>query len=86
LRDRFDFFGEDVLAHAVGAGEHSSKGPELDRLLRENRDQILEWLQEKRDEAAHRAERSERVQGWTLVFAFLGVIVGILALVVTLVR
>jgi hypothetical protein len=73
LRDRFELFGQDVMAHAIGAGEHSSKGVELDGLLRQNRAEILEWLREKRDEAAQHADRLETVEWAILIFVVIGV-------------
>jgi hypothetical protein len=78
LRDQFELFGEAVLAHAVGAGEHSSKGIELDGLLRQNRTEILDWLREKRDEAARHADRLETVEWAILLFVVTGVIVDLL--------
>lgn len=75
LRDRFELFGEDVLAHAVGAGEHSSKGVELDGLLQQKRDEILRWLREKRDQAARHADRNEAVE----VAILIAVVIGVLA-------
>jgi hypothetical protein len=80
LRARLELFGEDVLAHAVAAGEHYSKGPELDRLLRESRQEILEWLQERRDISEHRHDRLETVEWAILVFVFIGVILDVLLL------
>jgi hypothetical protein len=71
LRHQFELFGVNVLGHAVGAGEHSSKGPELDRLLRQNRSEILEWLREKRDKAARRQTCRDVAQ---LVILFVAVI------------
>ena len=75
LRDRFELFGKDVMAHAVGAGEHSSKGVELDGLLRQKRAEVLEWLRQKRDEDAPSSDRSETVE-WAILFF---VVIGVLA-------
>jgi hypothetical protein len=75
LRDRFELYGEVVLANAVGAGEHSSKGPELNALLKERQTEIVEWLREKRDEADRHADRLETVE-WAILVA---VIVGVVA-------
>jgi hypothetical protein len=83
LRRRFELFGEDVLVHAIGAGEHSSKGPELDRLLRENRAEILEWLQEQADARKLREEQTSRYVRWTFWAAVAAVIVGIIGVAVT---
>lgn len=80
LRDRFELFGEDVLAHALGAGEHSSKGVELDALLRQKRNEILEWLQQKRDEHIFREDRLETVEWAILIFVAIGVLIDFLLL------
>jgi hypothetical protein len=74
LRTQFELFGEDVLAHAIGAGEHSSKGAELNELLRQKRDEILEWLREKRSEAARHDDRVETVEWAILIFVVIGVV------------
>jgi hypothetical protein len=63
LRAQFESFGEDVLAHAVGAGELSSKEAELDKLRRERRREIVEWLQERRDDR----RRRDRLTCWIVV-------------------
>jgi hypothetical protein len=84
LRDQLEVFGEDVLVGAVAAGEHSSKGAELDRLLREKRPEILEWLHE---QAAARKLREEETYGyvrWTFWAAIAAVLVGIVGVAVTL--
>jgi hypothetical protein len=71
LRAQFELFGEDVLAHAVGGGEFSRKEAELDNLLRERHREIVEWLQERRDDR----ERRDRLMCWiavaTLIVALL---------------
>src|SRR6266853_5334240 len=63
LRVQFEVFGEDMLADAVGAGELSPREAELDKLLRERRREIVEWLQERRDQR----ERRERLTCWIVV-------------------
>ena len=77
LRDRFELFGEDVLAHAVGAGEHSSKGAELDGLLQQKRREILDWLRERRDIEERDARRMAAVEWAILIFVVLGVILDV---------
>ena len=67
LRSRFEFYGEDILADAVAAGEHSSKGPELNKLLQYNRQEIVEWLREEREARKWR----DRLTFWILVCTFL---------------
>ena|SRR5580704_1678274 len=67
LRSRFEEFGEHVLALAVAAGEHSSKGAELDKLLHEERPQIIEWLRERRDAAQQlESARFTTIKRWTI--------------------
>jgi hypothetical protein len=63
LRVQFEVFGEDVLAHAVGAQELSSKEAELEKLLRESHREVVEWLQERRDDR----ERRERLTCWIVI-------------------
>jgi len=63
LRAQFELFGEDVLANGVGAGGPSSTEGELDKLLRERRREIVEWLQERRDDR----ERRDRLTCWIVV-------------------
>ena len=41
LRNKFELYGVDVLAHAIGAGVLSDKGKELNDLLQYNRADIL---------------------------------------------
>jgi hypothetical protein len=77
LRDRFELCGPDVMAHAIGAGEHSSKGAELDGLLRQKRAEILEWLRQKRDEEARNSDRREAVEWALLLFAIISVVVNL---------
>src|SRR5258708_16101522 len=66
LRAQFELFGEDVLAHAVGAGELSSKGPQLDKLLHERRGEMIKWLREKRK----KRQRRDRLTFWIVVATF----------------
>jgi len=47
----------------VGAGAPSSTEGELDKLLRERRREIVEWLQERRDDRGTR----ERLTCWIVV-------------------
>jgi hypothetical protein len=63
LRAQFELFGEDVLANGVGAGGPSSTEGELDKLLRERRREIVEWLQARHDDR----ERRERLTCWIVV-------------------
>jgi hypothetical protein len=80
LRDRFELFGENVMAHAVGAGELSSKGVELDGLLRMKRGEIVAWLLERRDIAERHEDRVETVEWAILIFVVAGVVLDVLLL------
>jgi hypothetical protein len=76
VREQLELYGEDVLAHAIGAGALSDKGPELNKLLLiEKRKEILEWLRERRDGAEMHEHRVEIVEWAILIFVVLGVIV-----------
>jgi hypothetical protein len=59
VRNKFEQFGERVLAHAWGGGQLSAAWPELDPLLRneQHRAYLGPWLMEMRD----RAERRETI-------------------------
>jgi len=82
LRSQFERFGDNVLAGAVAAGEHSSKGAELDKLLREHRPEILEWLQEQREEADRlETARFKTIRRWTIIAAVAGMIAAIAAVI-----
>jgi len=67
LRSRFEFYGEDILADAVAAGEYSSKGPQLNKLLQDNRQEAVEWLQEEREAR----KWGDRLTFSILIFTFL---------------
>jgi hypothetical protein len=82
LRSQFERYGEDVLAHAVAAGEHSSKGPDLDQLLREKRPEILEWLQEQKAASdLLETARFKTIRRWTIAAAIAGTIAAIAAVI-----
>jgi hypothetical protein len=82
LRSRFEEFGEHVLAQAVAAGEHSSKGAELDKLLHEERPQIIEWLRERRDAAQQlESARFTTIKRWTITAAVASLIAAIAAVI-----
>jgi hypothetical protein len=75
LRDQFELLGEDVLANGLAAGVHSQKSEPLDTLLKQNHQEIVLWLRERRDEEAKREDRLEAVECAILVFVVLGVAV-----------
>jgi hypothetical protein len=67
-----------ALDHAVGAGELSSKGAELDKVLRENRGEILDWIREQKAEASLlETARFKTILGWTITAAVASVIAAI---------
>ncbi len=67
LREQCELRGEDVLAHTISIVAMEISG--------EKREQVLEWLREKRDEDALHADRLETVEWAILIFVVLGVIV-----------
>jgi hypothetical protein len=69
-----------VLAQALAAGELSSKGDELNKLLHDKRQEIMEWLQERCDITERHANRLETVEWAILIFVILGVVVDLLLL------
>jgi hypothetical protein len=75
LREQFELFGEDVLAHGLAAGVLSQKSEPLDTLLKHNHREIVLWLQERRDIAERHENRIETVEKWILVFVAVGVVV-----------
>jgi len=83
LRDRFEQFGENALDHALGAGQHSEPQPELAPLLKEHRDEIYQWLKERRNLAAQREQRLDFYTRWTFWTALAAVIVGIIGVLVS---
>jgi hypothetical protein len=63
-RDQFELFGEDVLAHAVGAGEHFSMGAELDARSAEK-----SWSGFRRDVIlANEAAISQKPSSWPFLY------------------
>jgi hypothetical protein len=67
LRDQCELIGEDVLAHTVSVVAMEISG--------EKRQQVLEWLQERRDIAERHDDRVETVEWAILIFVIRGVIV-----------
>jgi hypothetical protein len=84
LRDSFERHGENVLANALAAGQLSEPYPELAPLLRNNRNEIQQWLIERADLAAQRERRLYSYTRWTFWAAVAAVIVGTAALVATI--
>jgi hypothetical protein len=44
LRERFEYFGENIMALAIESGDASRIGAELTGLGQKNRDEIVAWL------------------------------------------
>ena len=73
LRTTFERYGEDVLAQAVAIGAVSAgQGPELIELLQGKKQQIFEWLTERRDIHERNADRLETVEWAILIFCDCG--------------
>jgi len=78
LRDRFEAYGEDVLAHALAVGGGSpEQGVELMSLIPQKRAEIMAWLMERRDLAERREQRLETWELAILIFVVFGVIADI---------
>ena len=76
LREQFELFGKDVLAHALAVGPYTmAQGELLVGLLRDHHGDIMDWLREKRDDDALHADRVETVE-WAILIA---VIIGVAA-------
>ena len=69
LRQEFEKFGESILAHAIGSGQHSEPFPELGPLLKNKRHRahLRNWLSEKR----YLAERRDKITVIAAVAALL---------------
>lgn len=76
LRDRFEVYGETVLALMLTTGQPnvSFQGVELLDLVRQKRSEIVAWLQERRDLAERREQRLETSEWAILIFVVAGVI------------
>jgi len=75
LRERFELFGETLMAIAIQSGDGNRIGQELAHLGQQKREEIVEWLRERRDVAARHDDRVETVEWAILIFVVLGVIV-----------
>lgn len=81
LRDRFEVYGENVLALMLSTGDvHTTQGASLQRLelidlVQQRPAELVAWLQERADTHERREDRLEAVE-WAILIA---VIVGVLA-------
>ncbi len=69
LRKRFDKFGEDLMRIAIESGDATRIGQELADLGQRHRDEIVLWLQEKREDAARYERTMLWIAGATVIIA-----------------
>jgi hypothetical protein len=81
LRERFERYGETLMALAIESGDATRIGSDLASLGQGNREQIIEWLQERRDIVTNREDRLETVEWAILVFVLLGVILDVVLVI-----
>lgn|SRR5487761_956342 len=83
LRDRFELFGEDVLAQAVSSAQWNSivQGVELIGLIQQKRREIMAWLRERRDLAERREQRVETLEWAILIFVGIEVLHDLTAMI-----
>jgi hypothetical protein len=66
LREELERYGETLMALAIASGEQIGQelaiGKQLAWLGQQNREQIVDWLRERRDVAARREDRLEAVE------------------------
>ncbi|MGA3305558.1 MAG: hypothetical protein ABSC26_06075 [Stellaceae bacterium] len=76
LRDRFELFGEDILAQAFSAAQWNSvvQGVELINLIQSRRPEIIAWLRERRDLEERREQRVETLEWAILIFVGIEVV------------
>jgi hypothetical protein len=73
LRDRFELYGEALMAEAIASGDANRIGAELAGYGQQKRDEIVQWLRERRDTAERREHRLETVEWAILIFVVMGV-------------
>jgi hypothetical protein len=77
LRERFEFYGETVIA-LVTEGAKVGGGSELMQLSLNHGPEIAAWLKERRDLHARREDRLETVEWAILIFVVVGVVADVL--------
>jgi hypothetical protein len=77
LRERFEFYGERLMALAIESHDPTRIGAELSDLSQHKRTEIIAWLQERRDLAAQQDDRLETVEWSLLMFVFVSVVLEI---------
>ena len=90
MRDEFERYGPDVVAHAFAVGVLPDRPPPGSRPMAplshavetvlSNQPEAAAWLTEKRDEAEYHQSRLEIVEWCILIFVTLGVIFDFLIL------
>jgi len=73
LRERFELHGETLMALAIESGDATRIGVELAALGQQKRNEVVEWLRERRDMVERRENRSETVEWAILIFVVIGV-------------
>ena len=82
LRSQFERHGADLLSQVVAAGEHSSKGEELNKLLQYNRPAMIEWIQEQKAASdLLETKRFKTIRRWTVTAGLAGVIAAVAAII-----
>jgi hypothetical protein len=84
-REEFERYGETLMALAIESGERLGQelaiGKPLAWVGQQEREQIVEWLRERRDIAARREDRLEAVEVAILIFAVSAVVLDLLRFV-----
>src|SRR5262249_44276348 len=75
IRSRFELYGETLMGLAIASGDAIRIGQEVANLGQNHRNQIVEWLRERRDIQARHEDRLETVEWAILIFVIVGVIV-----------
>jgi len=78
LRDRFELHGETLMALAIESGDANRIGAELAALGQQKRQEIVDWLRERRDIAQRHADRLETVEWAILIAVVIGVVADVL--------
>jgi hypothetical protein len=77
LQERFEFYGEKLIALAIESHDPNRIGVELSDLVHHKRKEILAWLQERRDLASQQEDQLETVEWALLLFVFVSVVLEI---------
>jgi hypothetical protein len=80
LRIEFERYGETLMALAIESGDATRIGETLAKLGQEKREQIVDWLWERRDIEAEHQDRLETVEWAILIFVVAAVILDLVRL------